>query len=690
MHDLEILCPPGLACRPNFWNVPYWAQLGLYITLALALLILMVGLFQRIRLWRKGQGEIKLDNLRERFRLLMTYGIRQDRINRQPYTGLMHASIFWGFTSLLIGTILATIDADISLPLMNYKLLKGPFYLGYKVVLDLAGLFFVLALGFALYRRFGLRFPRLGSERAFAYSLWLLLGINATGLLIGSFRLAVTRPDFAVYSVVANPLAGLWLSLGASEATLRALHLSFWVGHFALAAVFIAGLPATNLFHLITSPLNIFFADLRPRGALRPIPVEDVESFGVGKMEDFTWKQRLGFDACTYCGRCQSVCPAMASGSPLSPKNVIVKLGFAMGVPMLNRHDVAASNGHAPLSVDADGYVRPATLHGDIINPDELWACTTCYACVYECPVFIEIVDDIVDMRRYLTMSEGAVPSGAASALTMIERTGNPWGYPLDERHAWAADLEVEFLEPGKPVDMVFWVGCSMAYDARNQKIARSIIKVLKQAGVSVALFAEETCNGDPARRLGNEYLFQTQAKQNIAGLQQYQFKRIMTGCPHCFNTIKNEYPQFGGDFEVVHHSQVISDLLASGRVKLTEDTAQTITFHDSCYLGRYNNIFDAPRQAIAATGARMVEMPRNREKGFCCGGGGGQIWMETPATQRVNHLRMDEALSVKPDVVGTACPYCMTMMDDAAKTKGVEDKVQIKDFAELIAERLA
>ena len=696
MHDLEILCPPGMPCRPIFWNIPPWAQIGLYMTMALATLILILGLLWRIRLWRRGQGEFRLDRLPERLGLLLNYGFRQDRINRQPYSGLMHASIFWGFATLFIGTILATIDADIALPLMEFKLLKGWFYQGYKVVLDLAGLFFVIALGLAIYRRYGARFPRLGSERAFAYSLWLLFGINLSGLLIESFRLAVQRPEWAAYSVVGNTLAGLWTALGASEPLLRALHLTTWLGHFGLVGVFIAALPATNLFHIITSPLNIFFTDLRPRGALRPIPVEDVESFGAGKLEDFTWKQRLGFDACTYCGRCQSVCPAMASGAALSPKNVIVKLGFAMGIPTLNQADMALagagnghSNGHAPLQVQADGYVRPAQLHGDVIQPDELWACTTCAACIYECPVFIEIVDDIVDMRRYLTMSEGAIPSGGASALTMIERTGNPWGYPLAERHAWAADLGVEFLKPGKPVDLVFWVGCSMAYDARNQKIARAIVKILQQAGVSFALFQEERCNGDPARRLGNEYLYQAQAKENIEGLQQYQFKRIMTGCPHCFNTIKNEYPQFGGNFEVVHHSQVISDLIASGKVKLAQPLDKTVTFHDSCYLGRYNNVYEAPREALAATGARMVEMPRNREKGFCCGGGGGQIWMEVPQSQRINHLRLDEALTLNPDVVSTACPYCMTMMEDATKTKGIEEQVQVRDFAEVIADRL-
>ncbi|MCW5881083.1 MAG: (Fe-S)-binding protein [Anaerolineae bacterium] len=688
MHEL-VICPPDLPCRVNLWNIPPWAQLGLYVTMTVATLIMLIGVFRRVRLWRQGQPYPALNELPERVRRLFTYGFRQDRINRQPYSGLMHASIFWGFVTLFIGTALATVDADIALPLMNFKVLQGWFYEVYKLALDIAGLFFVLALGFALFRRYGRRFPRLGSERSFAFTLLLLLLINLTGLLIESLRLAVVQPPWSDWSIVGNAIAQVWLALGATEAQLRATHLVSWLTHFSLVAVFIAAIPVTNLFHLVTSPTNIFFSDpVRPMGALRPIPVEDVEKFGAETTEDFTWKQRLGFDACTYCGRCQSVCPAMASGTILSPKNVVVKLGFAMGVPTLNNADLMAA---MPAGGHSNGHQngKVVNLHGDIFQADEMWACTTCAACIWECPVYIEIVDDIVDMRRYLTMSEGNLPSGAASALTMIERTGNPWGYPLAERHDWAKGLGVPFLEPGQPVDYVFWVGCSMAYDARNQKIARSIVKILKQAGVSVALLAEEQCNGDPARRLGNEYLYQAQARTNIDNLKQYQFKTIMTGCPHCFNTILNEYPQFGGDFQVVHHSQVIADLIKAGKIPLDSGLAEQITFHDSCYLGRYNNIFDAPREALAATGANLLEMPRNREKGFCCGGGGGQIWMEVPAAQRINHLRMDEALTLNPSMVATACPFCMTMMDDAAKVKGVEETVAVKDFAEIIAERM-
>ena len=299
MHEL-VICPPDLACRVNFWNIPTWAQIGLYVTMTFAVLVMFIGLFRRIRLWRRGQPYPSLNELPTRINRLFTFGFRQDRINRQPYSGLMHASIFWGFVTLFIGTALATVDADIALPLAEFKVLQGWFYEVYKLALDVAGLFFVLALTFALFRRYGRRFPRLGSERSFAFTLLLLLFINLTGLLIESLRLAAVQPAWDNWSIVGNAMANLWLAMGATEPTLRSIHLVSWLSHFALVGVFIASLPYTNLFHLITSPTNIFFSDpLRPVGALRPIPVEDVEKFGAETTEDFTWKQRLGFDACT-------------------------------------------------------------------------------------------------------------------------------------------------------------------------------------------------------------------------------------------------------------------------------------------------------------------------------------------------------------------------------------------------------
>jgi len=419
--------------------------------------------------------------------------------------------------------------------------------------------------------------------------------------------------------------------------------------------------------HLVTTPLNVFFAKLGPRGALRPIEnIEEAESLGVSTFEEFSWKRRLDFDACVECGRCQAACPAYLAGTALSPKSIIVKL---------KRHM------HGEL---------PGPIHGQLIKPDELWACTTCMACVQECPAFIDIVDTIVDLRRYLALSEGALPSTAPMALQNIQRAGNPWGLPAAERLAWAAGLAVPVLEPGREVEYLYWVGCSASYDKRNQAIARAVVRVLTAAGVSFAVLQEERCHAEVARRLGEEYLYQTVARENIEALKRYRFQKVVTHCPHCFNTLKNEFPQFGGAWEVLHHAQLIEQLLAAGRLTPKKALPATVAFHDSCYLGRYNGITEAPRNvARAVPGLRLVELPRNRDRGLCCGGGGGHMWMEVKSEKKVNLLRVEEALAARVDVVATGCPFCLAMVDLGRKVKEAEETLHVKDVAELVADSL-
>ena len=434
-----------------------------------------------------------------------------------------------------------------------------------------------------------------------------------------------------------------------------------------IALGFVAIVPYSYFAHLITTPLNIFFAKLGPRGAIRPIEnIEEAESLGVSKFEEFSWKRRLDFDACVECGRCQSVCPAYLAGTALSPKQIIVKL---------KRHM------HGEL---------PGPIHGELIKADELWACTTCMACVEECPAFIDIVDTIIDLRRFLTLSEGALPSTAPQSLQNIQRAGNPWGLPPAERLAWAEGLDVPVLEEGKEVEYLYWVGCSASYDKRNQSIARAVVKILKAAGVSFGVMPGERCHGEVARRLGEEYLYQTVQQENIENLNQYRFRKVVTHCPHCFNTIRNEFPQFGGTYEVVHHAVLIEELLRTGRIRPTRPVDATVAFHDSCYLGRYNGITEAPRRRYApCPGLRLVELPRNRERGLCCGGGGGHMWMEIPAEKRVNLIRTQEILGVKPDVVASACPFCLAMLDLGRKVAGAEERLAAKDISELVADSL-
>jgi len=653
--------------RDTFWNVPGWAQAALYVGALVAIAVFAYGMWQRITLWRAGRPENRFDHVPQRLELVALHALGQARTLSQAYPGVMHATMFWGFLALFMGTVLATVDYDVTLPLFGYKLLKGDFYLFYETVLDLFGLFFVIGLGMAVWRRFVGRPHNVDPTARFAAVLALLFVINVTGFIMEAARLAVVQPAWARWSPVGYALGQTMLAVGMSEAALRSTHLSVWIFHAVLALGFIAIIPYSYFVHLITTPLNIFFAKLTPRGAIAPIPnIEEAEALGVSKLEEFSWKRRLDFDACVECGRCQAACPAYLSGTALSPKRIIVKL---------KRHLHGEQAG---------------PIHGELIKAEELWACTTCMACVQECPAFIDIVDTIIDLRRYLALSEGALPSTAPQSLQNIQRAGNPWGLPAGERLAWAQGLDVPVLEEGMDVEYLYWVGCSASYDRRNQAIARAVVKILKAAGVSFAVLAEERCHAEVARRLGEEYLYQTVAQENIENLNRYGVRKVITHCPHCFNTIKNEFPQFGGTYEVVHHSVLIQDLIASGRIKPKKTLDATVVFHDSCYLGRYNGIMDAPRDvARAVPGLRVIDPPRTRERGLCCGGGGGHMWMEVKSEKRVNVIRVEELLATRANVVGTACPFCLAMVDLGRKVKEAEETLAVKDVSELVAESL-
>jgi Fe-S oxidoreductase len=653
--------------RDTFWNVPGWAQILLYVGGVVAIALFAWGVWQHIQLWRAGGAEHRFDQIPQRLKLVATHALGQARVLAQAYPGVMHATMFWGFLALFMGTVLATIDYDITLPLFDYKLLKGDFYLYYETVLDLFGLFFVVGLGMAVWRRFVLRPARIDPEARFAYVLTLLFVINVSGFVMEACRLAVVQPGWARWSPVGWALGQAMLGAGMGEGALRGLHLGVWLFHAVISLAFIAIIPRSYFMHLVTTPLNIFFSKLTPRGEIRMIEnIEEAESLGISRLEEFSWKRRLDFDACLECGRCQAACPAYLAGTALSPKRVIVKL---------KRHM------HGQL---------PGPIHGELIKADELWACTTCMACVQECPAFIDIVDTIIDLRRYLTLSEGALPSTAPQSLQNIQRAGNPWGLPAGERLAWAQGLDVPVLEPDKEVEYLYWVGCSASYDKRNQAIARSVVAILKKAGVSYAVMQEERCHGEVARRLGEEYLYQTVQAENVEAMKQYRFKKVLTHCPHCFNTIKNEFPQFGGRYEVLHHSQVIDELIQAGRIKPIKPLSATVAFHDSCYLGRYNGIMDAPRRVAAAVpGLKVIDPPRARERGLCCGGGGGHMWMEVKSERRVNIIRTEELLATGAGVAATACPFCLAMVDLGRKVKEAEETLAVKDVSELVAESL-
>jgi Fe-S oxidoreductase/nitrate reductase gamma subunit len=683
--------------RQTFLNIPEWAEVALYLGSVVSIAVLVWGLARRVKPWKvewkKFSKQFVLDIVPSGIEKVLVNVFGQKRLLRKGYGGTMHFGLFWGFVLLFIGTVLATLDWDFGHLLFNSQFLRGAFYLGYELVLDIAGLAFIATLLMALYRRAVPRPSQLTYRKDFPVTLWSLLIIAVTGFLIEGLRIAGLRPIVdGVRQAVFVPPWGAWSPVGyvlsgifvGMPVELREnLHLGLWLFHAAIALAWIAQMSWNeNAEHILVAPLNTFFAQKKsPPPTLVPIKLEEVETFGVSKLEEFTWQQRMSFDTCTMCGRCEAACPAFMQGTPLSPKRVILKLRDHM-------HSVAT----LPTGVERQTMV---SADGGVIHPDELFSCTTCMACVRECPVFIPIVDIIVDMRRYLTLSEGAIPTSAQGALRNTTSAGNPWGQAQADRAKWTDGLGVKTMAEAQEVEVLYWVGCAGSYDSRNQKVARAVVKLLQAAKVSFAILGkEEKCVGDWQRRMGEEYLFQTLALENIETLKQYKFKTVLAHCPHCFNTLKNDYPQFGGDFEVVHHSQFVARLIGEGRLKLTKPLADpNVTFHDSCYLGRYNGEFDAPRQIIQAIpGVAYHEMERSRSNGLCCGGGGGQMWMEPlspKGTKKVNAIRLEEVQATGAKTVGTACSFCTIMMEDAVATKGAQEQVRIRDIAELALEAL-
>jgi Fe-S oxidoreductase len=673
----EFACPAGTICRPTFWNIPDWLQVTLYVLSLVSIALFFYGCWRHIRFWRRGLAPYRIDDVPRRLGNFFTFGVATKKVvtENQP-AGLMHLNLMWGMILLFIGTALATIDWDITRTLLDWRLLQGAFYFLYKSVLDIFGLLALLGLGIAIYLRY-IQKPR----RLWGYGegkwhldddLWVLASFTLlvlTGFTIESLRIAATRPDWAVYSPVGSALSNLWTPLDVG--TMRALHLGVWSFHASLTLFWIAYLPNTKFFHIFSSSTNTFFKKLAPPRALAPIlNIEEQETFGISKFEEFTWKQVMDFDACTRCGRCQAVCPASLTTKALSPKMIEVKL-------------LEYGKRQAPASA------RP--IHGETIAAQELWDCTTCMACVEACPVGIDQLSTIVDLRRYLTLTEGAPQPPSNKAMDSMERQGNPFGLPKAARWDALKELGVEFAQPGVQYEILYWVGCAGAYDVRNQKITRAVVKLLQTAGVKFAVMQQERCNCESARRLGNEYLYQLATMENVENLSALSFKRILTQCPHCFNTIKNEYPQFEGRFDVVHHTPFIAEMIGNKRLSPKPIIGDTITYHDSCYLGRYNGIFDPQREILKGLSrdGNLVEMARSRNKGLCCGGGGGRMWLEENTGTRINQLRIQDALDVKAKTVASACPFCMTMLEDGAKGQGVDETLARKDIAELVAEAL-
>jgi Fe-S oxidoreductase/nitrate reductase gamma subunit len=679
--------------RINLWDLPAWVYPIHWTVVVICGALVVYGLWRRIRLWRMGRPAARTDHVGRRIVGLLLDGLGQRRVLRQAYPGLMHALLIYGFIAFFVATSMVGVEMD-----AGVYFLKGSFYLGFEAGVNFFTLLFLIGLAVAAFRRYVQRPDRLNAKRDDVLVLGLLAFIALTGLSLEVMRLRGQDPPWAGWSWFGDAIAR---AFGPPPARPPAIYPYIWWVHQLASFCLIATLPYTKFLHIVTSPTNVFLRQLDAPGALPKI--EDIETteepLGIGSIEQFTWKQLLDGDACTECGRCQDACPAYAAGQPLSPKRVVMDFRDRMSEypGALWKWQKPIVERLPPLRRLALGSREPppkdlVAPEGGVILDETLWACTTCRACEQECPVLIEQVSEIVGMRRYLTLEEGRLPDTLAQTLRNTERQGNPWGQPAHQRAAWAEGLDVPLMGDVGETDVLYWVGCAGSYDPRNQKVSQAMVKILRTAGVEFAILGEEeTCNAEWARRAGEEYLYQVQAQQNVETLQRYRFKRIMTQCPHCFNTLRNEYPQFGGVWPVVHHSQFIQELLETGRLQVQmEWTRGRATFHDSCYLGRYNNVYDAPRRVLETLpGLKVTEMKRSRVHGFCCGGGGASIWMEHEAGQRVNDVRMDEIQALQPALAAVACPFCMIMLGEVATRRGLDDSMALQDIAEVIAAAL-
>lgn len=656
--------------------------------LLLAVVLLAGALFARrarllARLNALGRSVDRSSDLPRRIAREGSHVLGQRKLFQRFAPGLMHALIFWGFLVLLTTIAEAmgqVVDPDFALPWVGRSGWLG-------LIQDVFGVLVLVGIAIALWIRLVQRPERfIGSHTREAYRIlgwisWIILTLflaNATRIAQGiNESPAAWTP---VSDALAQPFEGL------SQTWLFALEQLFLWTHLLLVLGFLVYLTYSKHLHIATSFLNVFFASTEPRGALTPLPISlealeaGEQSLGAATIVDLTRKELLDLYACTECGRCQSACPAWNTGKPLSPKLLVMNLRdqlFAEGPGIL----AAREHGQTP---------EPAPLVPDVVDDEVVWACTTCGACMHECPVDIEHVDTIVDLRRNLVMGESRFPKEAGALLRNLENANNPWGMPQTQRTAWADGLDVPVLAEGDdPPEILYWVGCAGAFDDRARQIARSLAQLLRAARIPFAVLGpRELCTGDPARRIGNEYLFQTLAEANVQTLNGAGVRTIVANCPHCFNTLRNEYPRYEGRFEVLHHTQLLDRLVREGRLRPSRELQTLLAYHDPCYLGRHNGVYREPRALLERVpGVRTVEMPRHAERGLCCGAGGARMWMEERIGKRVNQERADEAASTGADTVGVACPYCLVMLDDGHRARG--DEVRVLDVAQVLERAL-
>lgn len=655
--------------RVVFWNVGEGARYITYALMVITFAIFFYGLKKRYRMWMVGKpvGFRFSNRLGERILYFIRNGIFHGTILRESFPGLMHLFIFWGFLVLAFGTAIVAFQDDILRPFFGVNILKGGFYVIFSFALDLAGVLAILGILLAVVRRYILRPQRLDNRGEDLLVLLWILVVLLTGFIVEALRIAHDMPEYEIYSFFGYFLAQIFK--GIEKDSILSAHMFFWYFHMVLSFGLIIYVVYSKLIHIITSSVNMMIrgVDDSPKGAISPIPdFETAEEFGVNRIDGFTRLQIFDLDSCTRCGRCQDLCPAHLSEKPLSPKKFIQDLkaeweSFAKG------------------KKDEEGIIDR------VIMEETVWSCTACLACQINCPVSIPTFDKNIELRRYLTLTLSKTSPEVRLLFKNLQQKYDPYGMGKRQRVEWIGDLDIKNAQEDE-VEYLYWVGCVASLDERNRKVARAFANILKRANVSFGVLGqEELCCGDPARRCGNEDLYLGIAQGNIDLLKEIGIKKIITTCPHCYNTLKNEYPQLGGNFEVYHQSEFIWKLMKEGQITGKTKIGGTVTYHDPCYLGRVNRIYDEPRSIIGALSEKeMIEIERHHDRSFCCGGGGGRIWMEEHH-KRINHLRMEQVERTSANTLITACPYCLIMMEDAAKDKELTEKLKVMDLSEFV-----
>jgi Fe-S oxidoreductase/nitrate reductase gamma subunit len=707
--DRHAISPIGIGNegRQVFWNAESFEVL-LFVFTAIAMGIFAYGVYRRWKLWKAmGKEEIRWDQLPLRLKSLFVNGFLQVKTWKDIYPGVMHGLIFFGFFVLIFGAAFDAGEFHITEPFFHWAFLRGQFYLNFSFLMDLFGLLVLIGVLMAAFRRYIQKPDRLGYKGTSdntnddAAALLLIGSIIVTGFIIEALRIHATMiegigpenvaPEWEVWSFVGWTLAHAFANMDVETAKLW--HKISWWTHTFIALGFIAYIPYSRLLHIITTPANHFLMSLKPAGYVEPIrDIENQESFGVSKLEEFTWKQIFDSDACTKCGRCQDGCPAYLTGKHLSPKKLIqdIKTYWLEQAPLAAAKAVvpAAEGAEAPAEATEDADQGKSLI--DAVDLNAVWDCTNCMYCVENCSSSIEHVQKIIDIRRYKVLTEADFAPELQLTYRNLENNSNPWGIGAHMRGDWAKELGVKTLAEDPNVEYLFYVGCSGSFDDRGKKISVAFAKILQAAGVSFGILGnEEGCCGDSAMRGGNDYLFQTQAQANIEIMNGYGVKKIVAICPHGYNCIKKDYPNFGGNYEVYHHTEIIADLIAKGKIKFTQKLDGTYTYHDSCFLGRYNQVYEQPRNILnAISGVNVVEMERNLSKSFCCGAGGARMWMEEHG-DRINNARTDQAAATNAGTVAVGCPFCLTMFSDGIKDRQLTEKMVALDIAEIVVKAM-